>query len=146
MAVSGIDHSIKIFSPDLRLQHNARKGVGVQSSDPSSFSSLSWARRRRGQVPEASAETGEAEGARSDDESDDEVAPGGLRSRKRMHQAYQITSQNDMDRKGGRDDYFISQAVFAQLARHIARQGAGEEGEEEGNGPVVINEENCNIM
>jgi len=66
-----------------------------------------------------------------------------------MHQAYQITSQNDMDRKGGRDDYFISQAVFAQLARHIARgQGAGGGGDEEGEGggPVVITEENCNVM
>ena len=65
-----------------------------------------------------------------------------------MHQAYQITSQNDMDRKGGRDDYFISQAVFAQLARHIARQGAGREGDGEGgeDGPVVITEENCSVM
>jgi nuclear receptor interaction protein len=65
-----------------------------------------------------------------------------------MHQSYQITSQNDMDRRGGRDDYFISQAVFAQLARHIARgQGAGGGGEEgEEDGPIVISEENCNVM
>jgi nuclear receptor interaction protein len=92
-------------------------------------------------------ETGAAEATRKDDESDDEVAPGGLSSRKRMHQAYQITSQNDMDRRGGRDDYFISQAIFSQLARHIARQGqgGGEEGEG-GGGPVVITEENCSVM
>jgi nuclear receptor interaction protein len=146
MAVSGIDHTIKIFSPDAHLQRNARKGVGVQSSDPGSFSSLNFGRRRRNRTAEPSTEATESEPAvEAPSDSDDEVAPGGLSSRKRMHQSYQITSQNDMDRKGGRDDYFISQAVFAQLARHIARgQGGGEEGEE--GGPVIITEENCNIM
>jgi nuclear receptor interaction protein len=74
------------------------------------------------------------------------VAPGGLSSRKRMHQAYQITSKNDMDRKSGRDDSYVSQALFAQLARHMARQGADGEGGEEGGGPVVITEENCSVM
>ncbi|KAI4929288.1 uncharacterized protein J4E92_004952 [Alternaria infectoria] len=147
MAVSGIDHTIKIFSPDAQLQRNARKGVGVHSSDPAAFSSLNFGRRRRNRAAEPEAEIEPAVDAPSD--SDDEVAPGGLSSRRRMHQAYQITSQNDMDRKGGRDDYFISQAVFAQLARHIARgQGAGGGGDEEGEGggPVVITEENCNVM
>ena len=147
MAVSGIDHTIKIFSPDAQLQRNARKGVGVHSSDPAAFSSLNFGRRRRNRAAEPEAESEPAVDAPSD--SDDEVAPGGLSSRRRMHQAYQITSQNDMDRKGGRDDYFISQAVFAQLARHIARgQGAGGGGDEEGEGgrPVVITEENCNVM
>src|SRR5437870_1307779 len=111
MAVSGIDHTIKIFSPDTRLQRNARKGIGVQSSDPNSFSSLNWGRRRRAPTPQPESEP--AGEALSD--SDEEVASNGLRSRKRMHQAYQITSKNDMDRKGGREDYFISQAVFAQI-------------------------------
>jgi len=105
MAVSGIDHTIKIFSPDARDQRNARKGIGVHSSDPGSFSSLNWGRRRRAQNDDEDADERPAE-ALSD--SDEEVAANGLRSRKRMHEAYQITSQNDMDRKGGRDDYFIS--------------------------------------
>jgi nuclear receptor interaction protein len=157
MAVSGIDHTIKIFSPDAHLQRNARKGIGVHSSDPGSFSSLNFGRRRRNREPSSSeprTETGESEPAVDHhdppSDSDDEVAPGGLGSKKRMHQSYQITSQNDMDRKGGRDDYFISQAVFAQLARHIARGGqvggggGGEEGE--GGGPIVISEENCEVM
>jgi nuclear receptor interaction protein len=148
MAVSGIDHTIKIFSPDAQLQRNARKGVGVQSSDPGSFSSLNFGRRRRNRPAEASTETESEPAVDAPSDSDDEVAPGGLSSRKRMHQSYQITSQNDMDRKGGQDDYFISQAVFAQLARHIARgQGAGGGGEEgEEGGPIVITEENCNVM
>jgi len=105
MAVSGIDHTIKIFSPDANAQRNARKGVGVQSSDPADFSSLNWSRRRRNRSDDDDEDDRPAE-APSD--SDDEVAPNGLRSRKRMHEAYQITSQNDMDRKGGREDYFIS--------------------------------------
>ncbi|KAF2856995.1 WD40 repeat-like protein [Plenodomus tracheiphilus IPT5] len=149
MAVSGIDHTIKIFSPDTRLQRNARKGVGVQSSDPNSFSSLNWGRRRRTEAPvSGTTHSTEAE-ALSD--SDDEVAAHGLSSRKRMHEAYQITSKNDMDRKGGRDDYFISQAVLAQLARHVAaRRGGGEAGGEDGeegeHGPIVISDENCATM
>ena len=49
----------------------------------------------------------------------------------------------------------LQQAVFAQLARHIAANrgggggaGAGGEGDEEGEGgdPVVITEENCSVM
>lgn len=150
MAVSGIDHTVKIFSPDAHLQRNARKGVGVHSSDPASFSSLRWGRGRN-RPTEDSAETSTEPAAEAPDDSDDEVAPGGLTSRRRMHQSYQITSQNDMNRKGGREDYFISQAVFAQLARHIARgqggggTGGGEEGED-GDGSIVISEENCNMM
>ncbi|KAH7406157.1 hypothetical protein DE146DRAFT_609062 [Phaeosphaeria sp. MPI-PUGE-AT-0046c] len=157
--VSGIDHTIKIFSPDARDQYNARKGIGVQSADPG-LSSLQWGRRRRARAAErdndedgndnAEAHSTEARATEVQSDSDDEVAYNGLRSRKRMHEAYQITSQNDMDRKGGREDYFISvnannfqQAVFAQLARHLAAQQGGGDG---GEGPVVVTEENCSVM
>lgn len=152
MAVSGIDHTVKIFSPDAHLQHNARKGVGVHSADPTSFSSIRWGRRGRNVTTEPAAETETEPATAALSDSDDEVMPGGLASRRRMHQSYQITSQNDLDRKGERDDYFISQAVFAQLARHLARgqvggvgNGGGEEGEE-GNEAIVITEDNCSIM
>ncbi|CBX94762.1 hypothetical protein IAQ61_009423 [Plenodomus lingam] len=148
MAVSGIDHTIKIFSPDTQLQRNARKGVGVHSADPESFSSLNWGRRRRPQAPATENERPTETEALSD--SDNEVAPHGLSSRKRMHEAYQITSKNDMDRKGGRDDYFISQAVLAQLARHMAARRGGGEGADDGDegqgGPIVISDENCTTM
>lgn len=150
MAVSGIDHTIKIFSPDLLLQRNARHGIGVQSSDPGSFSSLNWGRRRRRRTQTAATDPTTrtaSEGIADDqsDSSDDEVAVGGLSSRKRFHQAYEITSKNDMERKGGREDYFISQAVFAQIARHIAAQQAGGNDDEDG-APIVIDEDNCSIM
>ena len=145
MAVSGIDHTIKMFSPDIRDQYNARKGIGVHSADTTGFSSINLGRRRRPSRPEPEVEPNDDE-ALSD--SDGEVAAGGLKSRKRMHQAYQITSKNDMDRRGGRDDYFISQAVFAQLARHIAANqgGDGELGEDGEGGPIVITEDNCSVM
>jgi nuclear receptor interaction protein len=143
MAVSGIDHTIKIFSPDMRDQSNARKGIGVHSADTNGFSSLNFTRRRRPSRPEPEVEAVDDE-ALSDSEGH---AMNGLRSRKRMHQAYQITSKNDMDRRGGRDDYFISQAVFAQLARHIAANQGGEaEAGEDGEGPIVITEDDCNVM
>lgn len=173
LAVSGIDHTIKIFSPDAHDQRNARKGIGgVRSSDPQDFSSISSLRRRRAQATQIAHDENRAFNLRVDDDgdggdgghgadgggadgvgddgdsdSDDEVAPHGLRSRKRMHEQYQITSKNDMERKGGRDDYFISQAVFAQLARHMARQqGGGGEREDGEDGPIVISEENCSVM
>ena len=147
MAVSGIDHSIKIFSPDTQLQYNARKGIDVRPADSNSFSSLNWSRSRRPQPPATRAEASDQE---ADSASDDEASLNGLSSRKRMHEAYQITSKNDMDRKGGRDDYFISQAVFAQLARHMAARqggdGADGEGAEGEDGPIVISEDNCAVM
>jgi nuclear receptor interaction protein len=53
-------------------------------------------------------------------DSDEEVASNGLRSRKRMHESYQITSQNDMDRKGGREDYFIGVSLLLATIRASA--------------------------
>ncbi|KAH8723900.1 hypothetical protein GQ44DRAFT_619213 [Phaeosphaeriaceae sp. PMI808] len=146
MAVSGIDDTIKIFSPDSSDQRNARKGIGVQYSDPATFSSLHWGHRRRHQGSEDHSNERDTE---DQSDSDNEVSMNGLTSRKRMHDAYQIISQNDMKRKGEREDYFISQAFLAQLARHIAAQqeGAGH-GDTAGNGegPIVVTEDNCSVM
>ncbi|KAF2270916.1 WD and tetratricopeptide repeat-containing protein [Lojkania enalia] len=154
MAVSGIDHTIKIFSPDVQEQRNARKGIGVHSADPDGFSSLSFGRRRRARIGtsrlsestlsrEESEDAGEAEGIDSDD--DERIAPNGLSSRKRMHMQYQITSQNDMDRKGGREDAFITRALLAQLAERIHAYHHGGGDEEEGE-PILISDEGCIVM
>ena len=41
--------------------------------------------------------------------SDDyDATDGGLASRKRMHNSYQIVSQNDVERQGGMQDAFIT--------------------------------------
>lgn len=145
MAVSGIDHTIKIFSPDANEQRNARKGLGVQSVDPG-LSSLGFGRRRR---PQRSATTSPLprDPSLSDDEND-EVAANGLRSRKAMHEQYQITSQNDMDRKGGREDAFITRALLAQLAQRLhAHQHHGGDEDDEGETTILLNnDEGCAVM
>jgi nuclear receptor interaction protein len=79
--------------------------------DSSTFSSISWMRRRRqnrqaGVTSEPAVDAAvEARDAADDDEY---VAPGGLTSRKRMHLEYQITSQNDVERQGGNQETFIT--------------------------------------
>lgn len=120
LAVSGIDHTVKIFSPDARARRDARLGVGVRPADPTSFSSLGFGRMRR--APRRTADTASASTAsvaaagesanqaRVDDDEDEEyVAPNGLSSRRRMADEYRITSQNDVDRRGGnRGESFLT--------------------------------------
>ncbi|KAH0273456.1 WD40 repeat-like protein, partial [Aureobasidium melanogenum] len=107
LAVSGIDHTVKIFSPDSRAREAARLGQPAVDA-----------------------------GAEERNVADDEtyVAPGGLSSRKRMHLEYQITSQNDVERQGGNQETFITRSMLASLAQHLRRQraegrGEGEDGE-----------------
>jgi nuclear receptor interaction protein len=149
IAVSGIDHTIKIFSPDARDQANARRGIGVHKADPG-LSSLGFRQRRRAQAAaaesaSASQDTGEPSTMDSDDE-DEKVAENGLASRKRMHQEYQIVARNDVERKGGREDAFITRALLAQLAQRIYAQNGGGD-DEAGEGSVIIgNDEGCRTM
>lgn len=101
MAVSGIDHTIKVFSPDAQAQEDAR--LGVNDSVPrtsSGYSSISGRRRR----------------------SDAPVPGDGLASRKRMHESYQITSQNDAERRGGMREAFISVRTEGTFMRLRATQ------------------------
>lgn len=102
LAVSGIDHTIKIFSPDHRAQNDAQAGINVSSATngSSGFSSISG-RRRAGR------------GSNNEDGPPKE----GLSSRKRMHQSYQIVSQNDMQRKGGMRDTFITVSAAGSFMR-----------------------------
>lgn len=120
LAASGIDHTIKIFSPDARAREAARLGSGVGPVDSSTFSSISWMRRRRqnrqaGATSEPAVDAG-AE-ARNAADNDDYVAPGGLTSRKRMHLEYQITSQNDVERQGGNQETFLTVSKTVPLDR-----------------------------
>jgi len=121
LAVSGIDHTIKIFSPDARAREAARLGRGVEAHDSSEFSSLAWPPRYGGRrrASRRSTSHSEGDGATSepaisrrdeDDEndSDDYVAPAGLASRRRLHESYQIMQQNDVERQGGNQDAFIT--------------------------------------
>ena len=107
LAVSGIDHTIKIFSPDYRAQADARAGINISSAanGSSGFSSLSgrWRAGRGSDMNDSSREEG-------------------LSSRKRMHQSYQIVSQNDMQRKGGMRDAFITVSADGPFMRLRAVQ------------------------
>ena len=119
LAVSGIDHTIKIFSPDARAREAARLGRGIEAHDASGFSSLAWppryGGRRRAARHSSSSATSEPAMSRSENDHDEDendndeyVAPSGLASRRRLHQSYQITQQNDVERMGGNQDAFIT--------------------------------------
>ena len=110
LAVSGIDHTIKIFSPDYRAQADAQAGINISSAanGSSGFSSLSG-RRRAGR----GCDMNEMNGSSREE---------GLSSRKRMHQSYQIVSQNDMQRKGGMRDAFITVSADGPFMRLRAVQ------------------------
>ncbi|KAL8971895.1 MAG: hypothetical protein Q9197_003045 [Variospora fuerteventurae] len=94
LAVSGIDSTIKIFSPDRRAQDDARAGVNIGSGSNGSaiHSSLSGARRR----------------ARRTSSNNGSGATEGLESRKRMDQRDQIIRENDVQRQGGMREAYIT--------------------------------------
>ncbi|KAL8692468.1 MAG: hypothetical protein Q9218_002504, partial [Villophora microphyllina] len=134
LAVSGIDSTIKIFSPDQRAQDDARAGVniGYSSNGFTTHSSLSGYRRRSRRAPS---------------ESEDGPPEEGLASRRRMDQREEIVRENDLQSRGGMREAFITRGMLAQLsARLRARQAAagGEGGDEEGgDGPAVMIDDNC---
>lgn len=136
LAVSGIDHTVKIFSPDHRARTAARLGQGVNAQDPTTFSSLSWPSRigrrsvgrRRGTNDAAT--TSEPAVPRTDSRDEDEedesfVAPNGLASRRRMKDSYAIMNQNDVERQGGNSDAFLTVRDLHPLLLLLGGGGAG---------------------
>lgn len=79
IAASGIDSTIKIFSPDRNAQDDARNGVNILDPDNPS--------NAFGQ---------------------NNSSIGGLVSRKRVHESYRIMSQNDVERRGGMSEAHIT--------------------------------------
>ncbi|GME45797.1 Wd and tetratricopeptide repeat protein [Neofusicoccum parvum] len=112
LAVSGIDHTVKVFSPDARARRNARLGIGVTPGDTSQFSSISFGprlRRRQQRAPSSADDEVDTTTVPEGDENEDERAPpNGLPSRRRMHDEYRITSENDVNRAGGSRESFIT--------------------------------------
>ncbi|KAL8786893.1 MAG: hypothetical protein Q9213_002524 [Squamulea squamosa] len=95
LAVSGIDSTIKIFSPDSRAQDDARAGVNVGYPDNGYIIHSSLSGRRHG----ARQGTSEGEAAATE---------GGLASRKRMDQRDEIIRENKVQRQGGMREALIT--------------------------------------
>lgn len=87
IAVSGIDNTIKIFSPDQHAQEDARNGINIL--DPDNPSNLFGS---------------------------NVSSIGGLESRKRIHESYRIMSQNDVERRGGMNEAHITVSNLLQLS------------------------------
>nr|POE86998.1 wd repeat protein iqw1 [Quercus suber] len=121
LAVSGIDHTIKIFSPDARAREAARLGNGVAAHDASTFSSLAWPNRNGRRVLRRSGaratSTSEPAMPLSLPENNDEyISPTGLASRQRMHEASAIMDQNNVERQDGNQDaFFVVSTSFFDL-------------------------------
>ncbi|OQN95366.1 hypothetical protein B0A48_18472 [Cryoendolithus antarcticus] len=136
LAVSGIDHTIKIFSPDSRAREAARLGREITAHDADEFSSIAWPHRlgRRGlrrsdaERPRTTSEPAIPTQTLDDQLDETYVAPTGLTSRRRMHEATEIMARNDVDRRGGNQDSLISRSMLMQLATrlHAQRTARGE--------------------
>ncbi|KAI9891780.1 MAG: hypothetical protein M1814_002344 [Vezdaea aestivalis] len=87
LAVSGIDHTIKIFSADYRAQAEAQDGIGVTKSKSSGYSSLDRYRRPSPNQIRNSLE----ERSRASENK--------LTSKRRMEEEYAIRARNDGDRQ-----------------------------------------------
>ena len=122
LAVSGIDHTVKIFSADSRERHNAAKGIGIGKVDSSSFSSIGRRDRRRANAENLQSEAAAKGGSSSsqDEDSDDDTAVKGrgLRSMKRLEEINSITRKNDTDRKRGTSQYISRSLLTLMLARY----------------------------
>ncbi|KAL9061570.1 MAG: hypothetical protein Q9162_000102 [Coniocarpon cinnabarinum] len=172
LAVSGIDHSIKIFSSDKRARDNARKGIRINNTGLSGFSTLRGGRTRFGRARrpprQNTNEQGEGEpllsssepavpkGTTNDSDTEAEeaaLAPSGLSSRRRMHLRAQITAENDVDRRGGQGrDAFITRGMLAQLAARFrfrqagAEAGDGDEGDEADGHVIEVDGDNIVVQ
>ncbi|KAJ5678503.1 uncharacterized protein N7477_004136 [Penicillium maclennaniae] len=122
LAVSGIDNTIKIFSPDRHAQEQARRGHNILDPDNPANSLGATVHNL-----------------------------GGLQSRKRLSDSYRIMSQNDVDRRGGMSEAYITRSMLARLAATLrGRQGgaggAGGLGAIPGEGASVVLDDNCVVM
>jgi nuclear receptor interaction protein len=122
LAVSGIDNSIKIFSPDQIARQNAREGVTARHPNPRPNRRLIAHHTPR--TDPRFAARGPASIQESDDEdaedAEDRIATNGLQSRKRLHLEYQITAENEHMLQHPRRGGFIPVSLaLARLLRYL---------------------------
>ncbi|KAI9886738.1 MAG: hypothetical protein M1823_001447 [Watsoniomyces obsoletus] len=151
MAVSGIDHTVKIFGCDQRDQWDARHGINLARQGYTGRSSLGFARlgrrrpgtdvstnrQRQGGMNGNNEDVGRDDDALERDIASIPATNGGIASKRRLHMSYEIISQNDERRRGGRREATISRAMLARIAARIRAQeqtNAGGVGAANGNG------------
>jgi nuclear receptor interaction protein len=125
LACSGIDNTIKIFSPDRRLQYDARHGINILNPDhPANM----FASR-----PGNSAGSSQVFG---------------LRSCKRMKDSYQIMSQNDAERQGGMSEAYITRSMLSRLAATLRQRHTMPHANPgtDSDGATIVLDENCTVM
>ncbi|KAJ5964914.1 uncharacterized protein N7479_004790 [Penicillium vulpinum] len=122
IAASGIDNTIKIFSPDQNAQEDARNGVNILDPDnPSNTFGRTMSKI------------------------------GGLESRKRVHESYRIMSQNDVERRGGMNEAHITRSMLERLAGSLrGRHGSLGVGLDDMAAPgehrTIVIDDNCSVM
>ncbi|EXJ69585.1 uncharacterized protein A1O5_07621 [Cladophialophora psammophila CBS 110553] len=126
IACSGIDSTVKIFGPggDSREREAAEKGIDIANPGGSVHSSLRFG------------DTARATPSR------------GLRSRRAMHRSYEITSQNDAERRRSAGDTLVTEGMLARFALALQRghiQAIGGPGFE-GTGGTIVVDDNCSVM
>ncbi|KAI9839127.1 MAG: hypothetical protein M1819_003120 [Sarea resinae] len=115
LAVSGIDHTIKIFSPDQRAQEDGRNGINISETNHSGYSSLRMGRTHFGaRRPRR--------GGDPDNGDTSNRSPLGLESRRRMAQSYEIMNRNDVERRGGLGEAYLTVSLPLSLPLSLPRQ------------------------
>ncbi len=112
IACSGIDSTVKIFGAggDNREREAVEKGVDIANPGGSVHSSLRFGGRRSTRR----ARGGDTED--SDDAEDNETSTSrGLPSRRAMHRSYEITSQNDVERRRSAGDNYVTVGSMEEL-------------------------------
>ncbi|KAI1613454.1 hypothetical protein EDD37DRAFT_218135 [Exophiala viscosa] len=114
IACSGIDSTIKVFGPagESRERYTAEKGLDVANPGGSVHSSLRFDGRR------STRRMRQGDEDDSDIDVDVEHSSNGLETRRAMHREYEITSQNDAERRRGVGDTLVTVGTMeALLAR-----------------------------
>jgi DDB1- and CUL4-associated factor 6 len=154
IAVSGIDHTVKIFSPDGVARWNAQNGIGVSAADASTFSSIEFGRRRRSRRSNTDAASEpllskDRYDTPRDSEEEDMVKPTGLPSKKKLKEKDAITSQNEQDmRVGNHGNSYITRDVLNQIVmalRARMEENGGDMDEDEDGQDHVLPVGDCRV-
>src|ERR1700743_749969 len=108
LAVSGIDDTIKIFSPDAHARDMARKGIGFRRPARPFVPRLGRRRRTVDHRFHASGAAAADPNYSDHEHAEPNIAPNGLKSRKKLHLEYQITAANNHERQHIGHESFIT--------------------------------------